>query len=184
MHRFDGFIYNFQSPDYTIETLGSIFLVLGLPVYLFLIGKKELSESKLFSKSARVFWVTLIINTFIVILFTRARESRLFVLPLFFLWPVFASLFLDEMKLIFSKKNYLQVIRNWKLLGLFLLLIGLNYLLSFHLYNSNEGAGDYFNEYFFVIVYIISSHFLFKFALPRMQNSELSDFHNANSEVL
>ena len=72
------------------ETIFSFFLILGLPIYFLVISIIKKSYSSLLEKKLfKSFLITVIINSVIVILTTKARESRLFVIPLFFLWPIF-----------------------------------------------------------------------------------------------
>ncbi|MGS0524018.1 hypothetical protein ACU8V7_01325 [Zobellia nedashkovskayae] len=51
------------------------------------------------------FLLTLIINTPLVFMTAFARESRLFALPLLFIWPMFMQLFGSDLKPLFVKKN-------------------------------------------------------------------------------
>src|SRR5690606_28233290 len=99
--RFAHFDLNFSHQPKAIETFLSIFLACGLPLY-FLSGrsmeKRTISDRN--HAFVQAFLLTFLLNTLIVLIFTKARETRLLVLPLFFLWPVFSTIFREQIKLI------------------------------------------------------------------------------------
>ncbi len=99
--RFAHFIYNFQNLNFSIETIVSAFLVLAIPIYLvYKIYKKNLIEES-HSDLLKAGAISILINTPIVLLSTRAREARLFALPLVFLWPLLGYYF-EKLKIRFS----------------------------------------------------------------------------------
>src|SRR5690606_25541898 len=104
--RISCFASNFKDQKSTMESLSSIFLVLGLPLYFIMVtvGRSEIDPAG--KKYLNAFWLTFAINTPIVLLTTFARESRLFALPLFFLWPIFIQIFKRELRLLFSHPLY------------------------------------------------------------------------------
>lgn len=74
---------NFDGLKTSYETLISFALALGLPAAIFFAAKPDPNDRPW----ARAFFLTLFINTPIVLFAAYARESRLFALPLVFLWP-------------------------------------------------------------------------------------------------
>jgi hypothetical protein len=156
--RLAHFGINFGTPEAALETFFSALVVLGVPVYLvsYRIKKRVFSTKE--KKLVQAFLVTLVINTLVVLLTTKAHESRLFAIPLFFIWPFFGTLFRKEVKMICSAGNYTQLFRKWQYLLLFVVLNALNYLVSFKIYKTTGGGDDYFREYLFVVLFIIISH--------------------------
>ncbi|MFM7746771.1 MAG: hypothetical protein ACKO7X_02510, partial [Bacteroidota bacterium] len=80
--RFSNLQANFRNIDYTVETLVGIFLVLAWPLVLLrpLLGRYRFLTMG--------FVVSLVINTLMVLLMAKAREARLFALPLMLVWPL------------------------------------------------------------------------------------------------
>ena len=171
--RFSCFLENFENQKNAVESIISIFLSLGTFLYLLWVFLKNGSPSILEKKLINAFLLTFVLNTVVVLLLSFARESRLFALPLFFLWPLAGSLFLREIKIVFSLKLYYSCFKNWQYLFCLLLSIFINYLVSFKIYESfydASGKTHLFNEYLFVTSLFISVHFL------------LSHFLNKNPE--
>jgi len=80
--RFSNLHANFRNTDYSVETLVGIFLVLAWPLVLL---RPQLSPYHLLTMG---FAVSLVINTLMVLLMAKAREARLFALPLMLVWPM------------------------------------------------------------------------------------------------
>ncbi len=80
--RFSNLHANFRNIDYTVETLAGIFLVLAWPLVLLrpLLGKFRFLTFGLVA--------SLVVNTLIVLFMAKAREARLFALPLMLVWPL------------------------------------------------------------------------------------------------
>ncbi|MFM7587592.1 MAG: hypothetical protein ACKO55_00620 [Bacteroidota bacterium] len=80
--RFSNLQANFRNIDYSVETLVGIFLVLAWPLVLLrpLLGRYRFLTMG--------FVVSLVINTLMVLLMAKAREARLFALPLMLVWPL------------------------------------------------------------------------------------------------
>lgn len=176
--RFSGLIFNFQSVKHSVETLISMFLILGIPIYFLtnsLNTKNELFQTH--KKYTRAFLITAIINSAIVISTTQARETRLFVIPMFFIWPIFVNLFLEDIKALFSLKNYTVIFKNWKSTCFFIFLNIMNFLISFKAFRSTLGndKDNYFNEYLFMIILTIIIHSLIK------RNRRISSIKDLNN---
>ena len=174
--RYSCFLENFENNKNTVESLTSIFLSLGPFLYFSCIALNKL-HLPLFKKNViNAFLVTVAINTPIVILTAFARESRLFALPLLFIWPMFMQLFGKELKLIFSFRTYALIFKKIPYGFVFLILNGLNYVLCFHIYRNMElGENTYFAEYLFILNFCLISHFLTYFFLIPKVPSEASD---------
>jgi len=156
--RFSGFEMNFSSSVASSETIISMFVILGVPCYFtyFILRNRIVTQKQM--KFINAFLLTVIINSIIVLLFTKAREVRLFAIPLFFIWPIFSELFREEIKIVCSPNLYLQIFKQWKYTLFFLFLNFLNYMISFNLYKTTVGGDDYFSEYLFVLLFIIIAH--------------------------
>lgn len=159
--RYSCFLENFESTKNTVESVTSIFLVLGPFLYLTMASLKGNSVSAHHKKFISAFLTTIAINTPIVIFTAFARESRLFALPLFFIWPMFAQLFGKEIRLLFSYRLYAPLFKKRPYLLAFLILNFLNYLFCFHYYKKlGLGENTYFAEYLFISLLLMSVHFL------------------------
>lgn len=170
--RFTGFDINFGEPQAAAESLISFFIILGVPLYFISFISKEKKTSAQHTKFIHAFLLTLVLNSIIVLLFTKAREVRLFALPLFFIWPFFSTLFKNEIKLICNPKRYVDLFKSWKFGLYFCFLNFLNYVISFKVYKTTVGGDDYFNEYLFVVIFIVIAHFLITFYLKKQPISQ------------
>jgi hypothetical protein len=158
--RFSCFLENFESTKNTMESLISLFLALLPFLYLvaFRIGKKKPPARQRGWIGAFLF--TTVINTPIVILTAFARETRLFALPLLFIWPVFLQIFGQDVKLIFSIETY-KVLTKWQYLLTSALAITAIYWFCFQAYPAwGLGENTFFGEYLFLINLFIVVHFL------------------------
>jgi hypothetical protein len=167
--RISCFASNFKDQKSTMESLSSIFLVLGLPLYFIMVtvGRSEIDPAG--KKYLNAFWLTFTINTPIVLLTTFARESRLFALPLFFLWPIFIQIFKRELRLLFSYPLYGPCFTRWQN-AVGLLVFGfVNYLIAFKVYDSDysQGLTPYYNWYFFLLLMTITVHYILNGFLDR-----------------
>ena len=110
LNRFKPFTENFENQFRSVESIFSLVSVLFIPLFFVYEKLKELkNENLLFIAFLKAFLLTFIINTFVVLITTKARESRLFVLPLFFLWPVFGHLLINPLKLFLDRvKKYVR----------------------------------------------------------------------------
>ncbi len=157
--RYSCFLENFESTKNTVETWTSLFLALAPFLYLIAVQMPRKDDPTWQKKWVGAFLLTVIINTPIVILTAFARETRLFALPLFFIWPLTASLFGREIKLLFSIGLYPEVFRKWPyLLGL-LALTAVNFWFCFQVYPElGLGENTFFGEYLFLINELMVLH--------------------------
>ncbi|MEA1787408.1 hypothetical protein U1E44_15005 [Arenibacter sp. GZD96] len=165
LSRFSCFQENFGTTKNAVESLISLVLGLGLYLYLLWFVLKDNRLSVLHVKFIHSFLFVFVINSLVVMVLTFARETRLFALPLFFLWPLASTLFLKELGILLSYKLYYPCFKKWPYFFLFLFLTFINYILSFKIYQSyydSNGDSHFFNEYLFVLLLGISVHFLLR----------------------
>ena len=168
--RYTCFLENFESLTNTVESYTSLYLALAPFLYLTLmhLWRKDFRVKN--RKWIYAFLLSVLINSPIVIFTAFARETRLFALPLFFLWPVFAQVFNREIKLLFAGHLYYRIVRKWKYVLAFLLLNGCNYWYCFLFYhNLGLGQNTFFKEYLFAINLGIILHFLLSRYLKNRQ---------------
>ncbi|MGB6153799.1 MAG: hypothetical protein WBG48_17585 [Pricia sp.] len=159
--RYSCFIENFESLKNTVESWTSLYLALAPLLYLTAVyfKKDDLRNGK--KKWIYAFLLSALINSPIVMFTAFARETRLFALPLFFIWPMFAQLFGDEVRLLFSTDLYVRLVRKWMYLLPFMVLNLINYWFCFLFYKKlGLGANTFFAEYLFALNGIILLHFL------------------------
>ena len=149
--RYSCFLENFESLRNTTESAISLYIVLVPFIYLSLIAYRKKSAFIYRKKFILAFWLTVLINTPIVILTAFARESRLFALPLLFLWPVCAQLFGENLLEVFSLNSLKLLLKKWYFILSFMILNLGNYILCYHFY-ADLGLGDntFFKEYLFI----------------------------------
>jgi hypothetical protein len=161
LSRFSLYAFNTQTQKYAFESLISFFLVLGLPLYFLINGVKNRGVYwTKYHKYVNAFLLTVIINSVIVLFLTQAREVRLFVIPMLFIWPIFSRLFIEDLKLLISIKQYISTFSKLNYVAFFAFLNFLNYTLSFKVYETTIGSPseNYFNEYLFIILFVILTH--------------------------
>ena len=160
-HRFEHFSGNFRDIHYATESLVSFLLILAIPLYLlFDVYQSKTVIGFQYKDYVKAFLFTVLLNSIVVILTTKARETRLFVLPMFFLWPVFYQIFKSRLALLLRLGNYSLLLKNRLVAGLWLLFNLFNFAFSFIFYRTTVGNGgaDYFNEYLFAVMFFISLH--------------------------
>ena len=151
--RFSNLQANFRNTNYTVETLVGIFLVLAWPLVLLrpLLGKLRFFTLGLVA--------SLVVNTFIVLFMAKAREARLFALPLLLIWPLLGL-----------RRYNLQGF-NWQPspVALLMLVLGVGGTLhlAWNLYQSTVGTNtdNLFREY--LTLYGISLAFYGSFSRPK-----------------
>ena len=161
--RLSCYFENFGTFSSSVETLVSFFLVLGPSLYFLYMTRKSKVYITLEKKYILAFLLTLAINTPIVMVATLARETRLFALPLVFLWPLAGQLFGRDLTLLTNWKLLMDCFGNWRY-SLFLMALGIvSYVVAFRLYVPSFPSKDnFFNEYLFALLLIISLHFLLR----------------------
>ena len=167
--RYSCFLENFESTKNTVETWTSLFLALAPFMYLVAVQMRKKNALAWQKKWIDAYLLTVIINTPIVILTAFARETRLFALPLFFIWPVFFQLFGQEVKLLFSFGLYPRVFKKWPYLLGFLAMNSVNFWFCFQMYPKfGLGENTFFGEYLFLLNALMVLHGV----LYRFENEE------------
>ncbi|MFI1744138.1 hypothetical protein [Thalassobellus sediminis] len=169
LQRFSYIKWNLQSFQFAIESICSMLLIYALPLYFlcyYYRNKKQVSVIN--SKLIKAFLITLIINTLIVFLNTKAREVRLFVIPLFYFWPIFGAFFLNDFKLLFNLSAYRSLLLNKTYVFYVVILNILTFIFSFVLYKPTSGPRlGVFNLYLFISFSIIIAHFIINKSKPK-----------------
>ena len=93
--RFIHWEFNFQNKWFLVETVCSVLLPLAFPTLLLWYYAKYSGLTMFEKRLTYTYLFTLIINTIIVLITARAREARLFSLPLIFLWPLMGKYILQ-----------------------------------------------------------------------------------------
>ena len=159
IERFGLLKYNFQDFQFSIESVISFVLVIGLSLYLYL-RLRTLKMNRVEGAFKKAFFITLVINSILVFGMAYAREARLFALPLFFAWPILTNLLLSESfewKIGFDFRS-----------GVFLTLVlgagVIAYYSAIHYYDPviGSGAGGYFHLYFSFLIGFVIFDLLFK----------------------
>jgi len=161
--RLSHFLINFQDQKYAIESLFSLALAIGVHLYFLLSYLSNNVLTSLDKKLIKSFLLTALINTVIVLISTLARETRLFALPLVFLWPIFGKILVQELKILGSPKNYLLIVNNILAFGTLILLWALCFLTYRFIYIQTNGVTQNFlDEYLLIFSALISLHFVIK----------------------
>lgn len=152
--RLEQWKFNFQSSQFTVESVVSFFLALIIPVAILLFYRKIYDFTKREKKYFFAFVLALIINTPIVFIFTHAREARLFAVPLVFLWPVLGKYFLGIVQAIKQGRGRQTVLRA----SMAIVAILLAYYFSFHIYHPTfSGNFDLgYQVYLFISISVIA----------------------------
>ena len=160
-NRLSCYFQNFGTFASSVETLVSFFLVLGPSLYFLYMSKRPKAFAFMEKKYIQAFLLALVINTPVVMAATLARETRLFALPLLFIWPLAGQLFGKELRLLIRPNLYLDCIKDWRYSMLLLLLSLISYAFAFRLYIPSFPSKDnFFNEYLFVVLLMMSLHFV------------------------
>ena len=167
-NRLSCYFQNFGTYASSLESIVSFFLVLGPGLYFLYMSHKSKIFSALEKKYVQAFLLAVVINTPIVMVATLAREARLFALPLIFLWPLAGQLFGKELRPLIRPNLYLDCFRDWRYSMLLLLLSLISYAIAFRLYVPSFPSKDnFFNEYLFVMLLIMSVHFVLRAFLQK-----------------
>ena len=108
--RFKVFEFNFSSRAFILETIWAMVLTLA-PLFLTIAAHRALvrAPSKWRSREAGILLVV-VLNIALVLVAARAREARLFALPMILFWPVMGAYWLD---ILGSIRNNWHAIKKW-----------------------------------------------------------------------
>lgn len=134
------------------ESLCFLFLAIGLP--LFLLARYVLSPDcpPAHKRWIESFLIALVLNTAVVLMATKAREARLFTLPLLLVLPMIGAAWSKEMERHHGIRGLLAPLKRWPYAISFLYAGGLVVLVSDHVFQLSDGVGsaNLFHEYFVV----------------------------------
>lgn len=88
--------FNFSDARIGAESVCYLTLVLALPVFLLARFHRSRACTAEDRRLLRAFWITLVLNTIAVLVAAKAREARLFALPLIFGWPLMGKALTSE----------------------------------------------------------------------------------------
>lgn len=162
--RSHAFIDNFGTTLAAVESVFSfvntcIFSIIFILILLYRNTVERVNRLWLES-----YFVLLLLNTFITIYFTLACESRLFYLPIIFFVP-YSCLIIDELKIVWTKQVIISCFKHMQFYMLFILNYLLCQLISLKLYSTVTSSANYnyFNEYTFVLLLFIGTHFILRY---------------------
>jgi hypothetical protein len=173
--RFSHFLINFQNQEYAVESFLSLALAVGVQAYFLFsyLSNNPLTATE--KKLIKAFLLTMVFNTIIVLTTTLARETRLFALPLVFIWPIFGKVLIQELKILGSAKNYLKLVTNPISIGTLILLWAFCFLIYRFIYIQTNGIRqNHLDEYLLLFSALISLHFVMKIRLKYSKNNQLS----------
>ncbi|MBK9177249.1 MAG: hypothetical protein IPM46_13130 [Flavobacteriales bacterium] len=96
LHRFGTWAFNFSSPAMAAETMGYMAMTLLLPVYLLVRFRGSNAAEPRARETMQAFWISLVLNTLVVLIAAKAREARVLALPLIIVWPLLGKAFSSE----------------------------------------------------------------------------------------
>ena len=135
---------NFRDQQFGIESIVSFMLVSLIAI----ITWPELKAKN--NKWSQAFLITLVLNTIVVLLFTKARESRLFIMPLFFWFPFAGEIIAKHVQVLTSNMRQ----KPLKALGLLAYFAIPAALLAFYFYQPTgmKPHDNWHQEYLFVLL--------------------------------
>jgi hypothetical protein len=166
MH-FEG---NFRNLKFTAESVVSFILAIGFHTYILYCYTRRNLLSAIEKRFVAAFILVLAINTLVVILTTQARETRLFALPLVFLFPFLGKFILKEYQYLRTKIARATTGEIFKCLPFLLISILLIVGVTNRVYFQTIGSlsENLFNEYLAAVLIVLVSHFIIRFVLkPR-----------------
>jgi len=92
LDKFMNYKKNFKDLENISRTILSFTSVYLLPVFFIIIFKRKHKLILLDTKLMYAFWISFFLNTVIVLLSVYAEESRVFTLPLLFIFPIFGKI--------------------------------------------------------------------------------------------
>ncbi len=150
MGRFSFFDMNFADGDMSGESLSFAFLAMGLPVFLLLryaLRPACTTENK---KWIKAMLIGLVLNTAVVLVATKAREARLFVLPLLLVMPLLGTAWRSEIGQHGGFAKLVGTLRHWPYALAFVFFAGIVVLVSDYVFSLSDGvpSANLFHEYF------------------------------------
>ncbi|OFY96008.1 MAG: hypothetical protein A3K10_08390 [Bacteroidetes bacterium RIFCSPLOWO2_12_FULL_31_6] len=119
--RFLNYQKNFRDIENISRTILSFTSVCLLPIFLVTFHKLTNKSTSCEPKLIFAFWVTFCINTVIILLSVFAEESRVFTLPLLFLFPIYGKIIRSVLN--FSPSFIRYIIHPKRIIFLFLIVV-------------------------------------------------------------
>lgn len=108
-----GFIgFNFGTWSMVGESLSYLVLVLALPLFLLYRYGRSGTPSPQDRAQLQAFWITLVLNTLVVLFAAKAREARLFALPMILGWPLLGRVIMYELQRAGGIGSFLSFLRQ------------------------------------------------------------------------
>lgn len=171
------FELNFADAPTTVETLVYFYLALGLPTAVLLAADAAQGRSTSSAPHYRSgFLLSVLLNTIVVLFCTKAREARLFALPLVFVWPFLGGMLVNAKELL-GLPNLRSMLKHWEYATVLLLIFGLLALFVDRGWELGDGnaSGNLWHEYFLVQSGAILLHVMGKhWARHRPTNTTMS----------
>ena len=158
------FELNFADPPTTVETLVYFYLALGLPSAILLAMDGTQGRSGTLDPPYRgAFLLAVLLNTIVVLFCTKAREARLFALPLVFVWPFLGGILINGKELL-RLDRLRSMFARWQYVVVFVLIFGLLALFVDRGWELGDGnaSGNLWHEYFLVQSGVILLHLMGK----------------------
>lgn len=111
-NRLGTWAFNFSSPAMAAETVGYALMTLLLPVYLLTRYQKHAVGDTSIRLVMPGFWITLVLNTAVVLIAAKAREARVLALPLIIAWPWMGNAFAAELERLGGWRELLRFMRS------------------------------------------------------------------------
>ncbi|MBK7385076.1 MAG: hypothetical protein IPI81_17340 [Flavobacteriales bacterium] len=113
--RLGTITFNFSSWTMTIETASYLVMTLALPAFLLWRFGRSSACSPTDRIWLRAFWITLLLNTALVLIAAKAREARVLALPLLLGWPLIGKALFAEAERHGGWRSMLAVLRGPRL---------------------------------------------------------------------
>lgn len=110
--RYRFLAFNFSDAKMTGESLSYLVMTLALPVFLLARFSRTKNCSEEDRRLIRAFWTTVVLNTMAVLIAAKAREARLFALPMIIGWPLFGQALVAEVERHQDLKQLLSFLKD------------------------------------------------------------------------
>ena len=165
--RFYFWKYNFSDAYKSFETFYTIIITTGIPFFLFFIKKVKLQYSQ--EQYLKISKIIFILNTLLVLISARAREARLFFIPVLLFIPLLPY-YIDY---------FYSILRSYKsILNKYLAIILLSGMVLSILYDPDIGFASYFFK-MYGFIYLIVLGIMVSFELKWIKTeTNVNDYPN------
>lgn len=154
-NKFSKYEHNFDDLESSVRTVLSFSSIFLLPLFLLRIDFKKKVLLDFEASLIRAFWATFFINTLVVLLSVYAEESRVFALPLFFLFPFFGKII--KQSIVFSKA-FLTYLFHLKRIAFLVVAVAFSWVVFDYVYGLTTLKMDenLYIEYNVFVVFVIA----------------------------